>query len=73
MPPANGEPRDGVQEGDDFCSAVQWVVAQAGWHALAGGMLKSPCALSGHRVGTGLTLQWQNKHFPVLLDESCTG
>jgi len=43
-----------LQEQDVFCSAVQWVVAKAGWDVLAAQRLKTPCASGGHRVGTGL-------------------
>lgn len=41
-------PRDSAREGDDSCTAVQWVVHP-----------KSPCALSGHRVG--MDLLWSGK------------
>lgn len=34
LPPAVRNPRDNAQEGGDFCTAVQWVVAQAGWDIL---------------------------------------
>lgn len=68
MPPANQEPKG-------WCSRVGMIsaVQLSGWlHRLGGmswqaGRLKSPSALGSHRVGTGLILEWQNKHFPVLL------